>query len=116
MNKRLEEIKLRQRLLVTRAAAQRHEIAQVAAGWRRPLRYVDEMIATVRTIRMHPAVALMGQQLLMTAAPKYRLLVLWAGRGLIGWGVYRTVRELWPIYRSGKDKTPEPEREAERVD
>ncbi|MEJ2105885.1 MAG: YqjK family protein [Acidiferrobacteraceae bacterium] len=116
MNKRLAEIKRRQERLIARAGAQRDEIVRISGTWRQPLRVIDEVFGTVRRLRFHPVLAAVGQSLLLTVAPRYRFLLLWAGRAFVGWEVYRTTRELWPKKHSRETESPELEQEAERRD
>lgn len=116
MNKRLAEIKRRQERLVARAGAQRDEIVRISGAWRQPLRVIDEVFGTVRRLRFHPVLAAVSQTLLLTVAPRYRFLLLWAGRAFVGWEVYRTTRELWPQKHPPEKESPKLEQEAERLD
>jgi len=116
MNKRLQAIKRRQEALIARAATQRNDIAGAVSRWRQPLRIADEVTATVRRLRFHPVLAAVGQSLLLTVAPRYRFLILWAGRAFVGWEVYRTVRQLLPQLRTGDKRPSAAEVEAERID
>jgi hypothetical protein len=116
MNKRLAEIKQRQERLIARAGAQRDEIVRISGAWRQPLRVFDEVFGTVRRLRFHPVLAAVSQSLLLTVTPRYRFLLLWAGRAFVGWEVFRTARELWPQHRPGKTESAELEQRSERVD
>jgi hypothetical protein len=116
MNRRLQAIRQRQERLIARAAAQRGEIAATFSGWRQPLRIADEVTATIRRLRFHPVLAAVGQSLLLTVAPRYRSLFMWAGRAFVGWEVYRTVRRLMPQVRTSEEQPAVTDVDAERVD
>jgi hypothetical protein len=100
MNTRLREIKLRKQLLVSRAAAQRGEIAAIAEMWRGPLQLAENAMAVVRALRLHPAVTMLIESLLVAAAFRHHgTLLKWSGRSFVGWEMYRAVREVWPRQR-----------------
>jgi len=85
MNAKLIELVERRTTLVARAAAQRAELSQALAPWRKPLALVDQSWAAVRTIRNHAAL-LTGVAAFVVPFRPLRV-VKWLRRG---WQMWRT--------------------------
>jgi len=94
MSQRLEDIQRRKQLLISRAAAQRSELAYLALTVNSPLRFIDDVLAVIRAFRIHPVLAGVALSSIL-ATPRNRLL-FWVGRIFTGWQVYRAIREQWP--------------------
>ena len=101
MNKRLEYLRRRRKLLVSQAAVQRSEVAVIAEELQPRLRFVEMGFAVVQAIRFHPALATVSATL-MLPAPKNKLL-RWGSRVFTVWEVFSLARKQWLTFR----KTPQ---------
>jgi hypothetical protein len=92
MTRNLAEIRRRRERLIGKAAAQRDEVALLAARWERPLALADRAIAATEYLRAHPGyvVAAIGVVVILSPRRAFR----WAGRGLALWRGYRSVTKL----------------------
>lgn len=86
MNAKLLELAERRGMLVSRAAAQRTELAQALAPWRGPLALVDQGVSALRYLKRHPV--LLAGGVVCAAVLRPRRVV-----GLLrsGWVVWRMV-------------------------
>jgi len=97
MSQRLEDIKRRKQVLISRAAAQRSELTYLTLTVNKPLRFIDDVLAVIRAFRLHPVLAGVAVSSLLVTS-RHRLL-LWAGRIYTGWEIYQAIREQWPRRR-----------------
>jgi hypothetical protein len=95
MSVELTTVVRRRQALVARAAAQRAELAELAAPWQQPLRIADAAYRVGRAVRTHQALVTLATTLLVLMPQRHRLL-MWAGRLFSVWEIYRVVREQWP--------------------
>ena len=93
MNKRLEYLRRRRKLLVAQAAAQRSEVAVIKADLQPRLRFVEMGFAIVQAIRFLPELTTVSATM-MLPAPKNRLL-RWGSRLFTVWEVFSLVRKQW---------------------
>lgn len=93
MTRRSEILRRRRELLRARAAAERNEVAFLAAHLQQRLRIVNLAFSAGQVLRNHPLLALAGTTLLMRA-PGGKLIGwisrVYAGRELLG-----KLRKLW---------------------
>lgn len=94
MNARLIELAERRATLVAKVAAQRAELAQGLAPWRRPLALVDQGVLAARYLGRHPAL-LVGVGVFVAALNPKRILG-WARRGWIAWRMVLAVMSRLP--------------------
>jgi hypothetical protein len=87
MNERIEQIRQRRDLLVTRADLQRFDLELQVTPWKKPLRLLDHGIAYARRAREHPVVLALAVAVLVYAG-RHRL------RRVLGWGL-----SAWRVYR-----------------
>jgi len=97
MNARVEYLRRRRELLITRAADQRSEISSIALHLQQNLRPVDMGFAIVQTLRKHPVMVLVSATLLL-AASKNKLL-LWSSQLFTAWELFSVVRKHWRVSR-----------------
>jgi hypothetical protein len=90
MNKILIRLAERRERLVTRAAAQRVELAQNIEPWRTPLALADQGLTALRYIRHHPE-WIVGIVVLLAALRPGRV-GKWLGRGWVTWQMMHTLR------------------------
>jgi hypothetical protein len=95
MSAELTAVMRRRQALVARAAAQRAELAELAARWQQPLRIADAAYRIGRAVRTHQALVTLATTLLVLGPQRHRLL-MWAGRLFSVWEIYRVVRQQWP--------------------
>ena len=89
---RISELERRKERLVAQCARERAELGTALAAWQAPLAALDRGIAATRFLAAHPvAVAAVG---VVLAVLGRRRLLRWAGRGLLVWRTWRTVRAL----------------------
>lgn len=93
MNSRSAQLRRRRQLLLARAAAQRDEVAFVAAQLQHRLRIVNLGFAAGQVLRNHPLLALAGTSLLMRA-PGGKL-ISWISRVYTGWELFGALRKQW---------------------
>lgn len=86
MNAKLLELAERRAMLVSRAAAQRRELAQALVPWRGPLAVVDQGVSALRYLGRHPV--LLAGMVACAAVLRPRRVFGWL-RG--SWVVWRTV-------------------------
>jgi hypothetical protein len=87
MNERLEYIRRRRELLVTRADLQRFDLELQVAPWKKSLRFVDHGVALLRRAREHPTVLALAL-IVLAFIGRHRLRRV-IGLGLSAWRVYR---------------------------
>ena len=87
MNKKLTQLAIRRKYLVSEAASQRTAFAQILAPWHAPLGVVDKGLCAIRYIKEHP-VFLAGVTALLTVFRPKRT-GKWLSRGLILWQLGR---------------------------
>jgi hypothetical protein len=90
MNKELIRLTERRERLVTRAAAQRVELAQNIEPWRIPLALADRGMTALRYIKSHPE-WIVGIVVLLAALRPGRV-GKWLGRGWVTWQMMHTLR------------------------
>ena len=93
MSTRKEYLRLRREMLLSKAAAQRSEVAYSASHLQKRLRWVDNGFAVGQALRAHPVLALAGVSLLLRMARTKRL--LWAGQLFTAWELFSVVRNQW---------------------
>lgn len=93
MSTRKEYLRLRREWLVSKAAAERSEVAYDASHLQKSLRWVDTGFAVGHMLRTHPVLALAGVSLLLRTAKTKRL--LWAGQLFTAWELFSVVRKQW---------------------
>jgi len=89
---RLSEIAARKARLVGECARQRDELAAALDAWRGPLGVVDRSLRAARVMSAHPV--LMVAAVIAVVVLGRRHLVRWAGRGIVLWKTWNTVRGL----------------------
>ena len=94
MSAKLAALVHKRRTLVAHAATQRAALAAEVERWRGPLAVADTAFRVGRAVRRRPALFAVGVALL-TQLQRRRPL-LWAGRLITIWEVYRAFREQWP--------------------
>jgi hypothetical protein len=94
MNAKLIELVERRTALVARAAAQRAQLSQALAPWRRPLAVVDEGWVAVRYIRSH-APLLVGAAAFVVPFGPWRA-ARWLRRGWLLWRTALAVKRILP--------------------
>lgn len=87
MNEKRIELAERRAALVARAAAQRQDLAQVLAPWRRPIELLEKGAEAVRSLKKHPE-AMAGVAILLAVLRPWRFL-RWLPSG---WAVWRFAR------------------------
>ena len=87
MNAKLIELADQRATLVARAAAQRSELSQALASWRRPLALADRGLAAARYLRSNPM--LLGGVVTFLMALRPWRLVKWLPRGWLTWRLAR---------------------------
>ncbi len=92
MNRDLERILERRRLLVSQAAAQRFALAQEAARWKPRLALADRGLAVFRYVRRYPA--LLAGAGVLAALLRPRIGGIWLQRGVLAWQLVRSLRNL----------------------
>jgi len=97
MTSRVEQLRIRRKLLVSEAAAQRSEVSFIATNLQQHLRFVDMGFAIVQAIRFHPAFAASTATLLLPT-PRNKLL-RWSSRLFTVWEVFTLVRKQWRAIR-----------------
>lgn len=95
MNTKLAAVVHKRQRLVARAATQRAMLAALAEDLRRPLAVADGAYRIAQAVRRHPAISALTTITMMAQVRRHRLL-LWSGRLLGLWEVYRALREQWP--------------------
>ncbi len=100
MSAELNAVVRRRQTLVARAAAQRAELAMLVARWEQPLRIADAAYRVGRAVRTHQALVTLATTLLVLTPQRHRLL-MWMGRLLSLWELYRVVRAQWSARREG---------------
>lgn len=89
---RLIELAQRKERLIGTCARQRDQLAAQLSAWQAPLAVIDRGVSAARFLRSHPvavAAAIIGAAVLGR-----RRLLRWAGRGVLMWRGWRTVRML----------------------
>lgn len=94
MSTREDYLRVRREWLVSRAAAQRSEVASLAADLQKRLHWVDRGFAVGRALRRHPLLAMAGTSLLLRTTKSKRL--LWVGQLFTAWELFSVVRKQWP--------------------
>ena len=90
MNAKLLELAERRAMLVSRAAAQRRELAQALAPWRGPLTVVDQGVAALRYLGRHPA--LLAGVAVGVAVLRPRRVFGWLRGGWLVWRMAAAVK------------------------
>ena len=83
MNEKLIKLAERRGMLIARAAAQRTELTQALAPWRRPLALGDQGVAALRYFRRRPM--LLGGMLAGATILRPRRMFGWLRRGWFAW-------------------------------
>jgi len=91
MNEKLIKLAERRGILISKAEAQRLELAQALAPWSRPLAIVDQGVLAINYLKRHPVIIL-GMMACAVALRPMRLFG-WARRG---WFVWRMVSGIKP--------------------
>jgi hypothetical protein len=94
MNTKLAAVVRRRQALVSRAAAQRAELADLAERWHGPLAVADGAYRLGQALRRHPAISALAVAMLVRTQ-RHRVLV-WSGALLTLWELYQAFREQWP--------------------
>lgn len=89
---RMAEIARRKERLVAACARERAGLGEALAAWQVPIAAVDRGISATRFLAAHPVAVAAG--LVIVAVLGRRGLLRWAGRGLVVWRAWRTVRAL----------------------
>ena len=89
----MEYLRRRREFLVSQAAAQRSEVAYLAAHLQRHLQLVDGVIAIGKKAPILPLLALAGT-LLLVRAP-HKKIWLWGGRLFAAWRLFLMARRRW---------------------
>jgi hypothetical protein len=98
MSQRLEDIQRRKHLLISRAAAQRSELAYLTQTvLNKRLLFIEDVLGVLRAFRVHPVLA--GVAISSVLLSPIHRVFLWAGRIYVGWEVYQAIREQWPRRR-----------------
>lgn len=87
IRRRLAQIHARRERLITKAAAQREEVALLLAVWQTPLAIVDRGVAVASYVRGHPELVLIAVAALVVLSPKRAF--RWARRAFAAWRGYR---------------------------
>jgi signal transduction histidine kinase len=95
VNTKLAALVRKRRELVAHAATQRAMLAALAEDLRRPLAVADGAYRIAQAVRRHPAISALTSITMLAQLKRHRLL-LWSGRLLGLWEVYRVLREQWP--------------------
>ena len=94
MSQRLEDIQRRKQLLISRAAAQRSELAYLTQTViNKRLLFIEDTLAVLRAFRVHPVLAGVAISTVLLS-PLHRMF-LWAGRIYAGWEIYQVIRAQW---------------------
>lgn len=91
MNARMEYLRRRREFLVSQAAAQRSEVTYIALHLQKRLRLVDMGFAIVKTVRIHPILAVASATLLLPASRNK--LLFWTSRLFTAWKLFSLVRK-----------------------
>jgi hypothetical protein len=94
MNTTLAAVVRRRQALVSRAAAQRAELAVLAERWHGPLSVADGAYRLGQALRRHPAISALAVAMLVRTQ-RHRVL-MWSGALLTLWELYQAFREQWP--------------------
>ncbi|HEY6281007.1 MAG TPA: YqjK family protein [Burkholderiales bacterium] len=94
MNTKLATVVRKRQTLVSRAAAQRAELAVFAERWRGLLRVADVANRLGRAVRRHPAISALA--LAMLVRTQQHRVLKWSGTLLTLWELYQAFREQWP--------------------
>lgn len=89
---RLVDVAARKARLVDQCARQRDELAAALHAWHGPLAVLDRSVSATRVLSAHPV--LIVAAVIATVFLGRRHLVRWAGRGLLLWKTWNTVRGL----------------------
>lgn len=84
---------LRQQYLLRRSAALRLSLAEQAQGFKKPLALVDQVRAGAQWLYRHPVWPL-GAALLLAVMFSKRTALLWGGRLLGVWSIYKQVHQV----------------------
>ena len=94
MSQRLEDIQRRKHLLISRAAAQRSELAYLTQTvLNKRLLFIEDVLGVLRAFRVHPVLA--GVAISSVLLSPIHRVFLWAGRIYAGWEIYQVLREQW---------------------
>lgn len=93
MKARLAVLQQRRELLISRAAAQRSELAISTQNLQHHLRFVDMGYSLVQVMRKHPALSIASATLLLPVSRNK--LFLWGSRLFTSWEVFSLVRRQW---------------------
>lgn len=99
MNPKLIELAERRAALAARAAAQRAELAQALALWRRPLAVAEEGWAVVRFIRDHAGLLLGAAAFVMILRPKPA--AGWMRQGLLVYNLATAAKRILRSFSTG---------------
>ena len=91
---RLAHIEGRKARLIAQCARQRDQFAAELNAWRGPVSVIDRGMQAGRLLKAHPVIA--AVLLIAVAVIGRRHLLRWAGRGLIVWKFWNTVRSALP--------------------
>lgn len=100
MNARLARIVSKRHALVARSAAQREALAAHMAGLQGLVRIGNTAVNIGRTLRLHPALMAVAAATLLQGLVRGRRWLLWTGRALTAWELWRAVRTQWTRNRS----------------
>ena len=92
MRKGLHELVTRRRALVARCAAQREQVAQLAAAVQQPLRFADIAMEAGRSVKRHPL--LVGTIMATLAVLGPARTVRWLSKALAGYSFTKDLRTM----------------------
>ena len=92
----MDDLRLRRQFLVAQAAAQRSEVACLAADLQQRLRVMDTAVAAARSPVLWSLLGVAGV-VLLRRAPR-RKLWHWGGRLFAAWRLFRMMRRRWSAH------------------
>ena len=93
MSTRLAEVVRKREALVARSAAQRAALAAHVSGLQGLLKIGNTAMGIGRALRLHPALTVVAATTLLQGLVRRHRLLLWAGRALTLWELFRAFRE-----------------------
>jgi len=88
-HKQTIDVARRKERLIAQCESQRLLVAQSLERWKEPARVIDRTWATVRFLRLHPAVLAVAVAAAVVLGRRH--LFTWAGRGLMAWRAWRSL-------------------------
>lgn len=89
---RMTRLARRKGRLIAASTRQRAELAAELAAWRAPVAVLERGIAAARFVTAHPVIV--AAAIATVAVLGRRRLLRWAGRALLVWRSWRTLRTL----------------------